>query len=142
MQDTPQALIITYCAANLPIVIWFMRDYFQSLPIELEESAFIDGANRFQVLKSIILPLSAPGLIATFLIVLVYSWNEYVMALFLSGSQTHTMPLLISGQNATRGPQWWNISVLVLLMILPLIFMAIALERHIAKGLLFGAVKG
>ncbi len=142
MLDTPQALIITYCAANLPIVIWFMRDYFQSLPIELEESAFIDGANRFQVLKSIILPLSAPGLIATFLIVLVYSWNEYVMALFLSGSQTHTMPLLISGQNATRGPQWWNISVLVLLMILPLIFMAIALERYIAKGLLVGAVKG
>lgn len=142
MLDTPQALIITYCAANLPIVIWFMRDYFQSLPIELEESAFIDGANRFQVLKTIILPLSAPGLIATFLIVLVYSWNEYVMALFLSGSQTHTMPLLISGQNATRGPQWWNISVLVLLMILPLIFMAIALERYIAKGLLVGAVKG
>ncbi|MEP6988645.1 MAG: carbohydrate ABC transporter permease, partial [Chloroflexota bacterium] len=88
MLDTPQALIITYCAANLPIVIWFMRDYFQSLPIELEESAFIDGANRFQVMKNIILPLSAPGLIATFLIVLVYSWNEYTIALFLSGSQT------------------------------------------------------
>jgi len=142
MLDTPQALIITYCAANLPIVIWFMRDYFQSLPIELEESAFIDGANRFEVIKSIILPLSAPGLIATFLIVLVFSWNEYVMALFLSGSQTHTMPLLVSGQNATRGPQWWNISVLVLLMVTPLIFMAIALERYIAKGLLVGAVKG
>ena len=140
--DTPQALIITYCAANLPIVIWFMRDYFQSLPIELEESAFIDGANRFEVIKSIILPLSAPGLIATFLIVLVFSWNEYVMALFLSGSRTHTMPLLVSGQNATRGPQWWNISVLVLLMVIPLIFMAIALERYIAKGLLVGAVKG
>ena len=142
MLDTPQALIITYCAANLPIVIWFMRDYFQSLPIELEESAFIDGANRLQVMRRIILPLSAPGLIATFLIVLVFSWNEYVMALFLSGSQTHTMPLLISGQNATRGPQWWNISVLVLLMVIPLIFMAMALERYIAKGLLVGAVKG
>lgn len=142
MLDTPQALIITYCAANLPIVIWFMRDYFQSLPVELEESAFIDGANRLQMIQRIILPLSAPGLIATFLIVLVFSWNEYVMALFLSGSQTHTMPLLISGQNATRGPQWWNISVLVLLMIVPLIFMAITLERYIAKGLLVGAVKG
>jgi len=142
MLDTPQALIITYCAANLPIVIWFMRDYFQSLPIELEESAFIDGANRFEVMRSIVLPLSAPGLIATFLIVLVFSWNEYVMALFLAGSQTHTMPLLVSGQNATRGPQWWNISVLVLLMIIPLVLMAIALERYIAKGLLVGAVKG
>jgi len=142
MLDSPQALIITYCAANLPLVIWFMRDYFQSLPIELEESAFIDGANRFQVMQNIILPLSAPGLIATFLIVLVYSWNEYVVALFLSGSQTQTMPLLVSGQNGVRGPQWWNMSVLILIMILPVIAMAIALERYISRGLLVGAVKG
>lgn len=140
--DTQAALIITYCAANLPIVIWFMRDYFQSIPLELEESAYIDGASRFQVFWQIVMPLSTPGLIATFLIVLVFSWNEYTMALFLSGSQTQTMPLLVSAQNATRGPQWWNISVLVLLMVGPLILMAIALERYIAKGLLVGAVKG
>ncbi len=142
MLDTPQALIISYCATNLPIVIWFMRDYFQTIPIELEESAFIDGASRFQVFHRIVLPLAVPGLVATFLIVLVFSWNEYTMALFLSGSRTQTMPLLVSAQNATRGPQWWNISVLVLLMVTPLIFMAVLLERYIAKGLLIGAVKG
>jgi multiple sugar transport system permease protein len=142
MLDSPQALIISYCAANIPIVVWFMRDYFQSLPIELEESAFIDGANRFQVLRDIILPLAAPGLIATFLIILVFCWNEYVMALFLSGSQTQTMPLLVSGQNGVRGPQWWNMSVLVFLMVLPLIIMSFVLERYIAKGLLVVAVKG
>lgn len=142
MLDTPQALIISYSAANIPIVVWFMRDYFQSLPIELEESAFIDGANRFQVLYKIILPLAIPGLIATFLIILVFSWNEYVMALFLSGSQTQTMPLLVSGQNGVRGPQWWNMSVLVTLMIAPLVVLAVVLERYIAKGLLVGAVKG
>ncbi len=142
MLDTPQALIISYCAANLPIVIWFMRDYFQTIPLELEESAFIDGASRFRVFHHIVLPLSMPGLVATFLIVLVFSWNEYTMALFLSGSRTQTMPLLVSAQNATRGPQWWNISVLVLLMVSPLVLMAVVLERYIAKGLLVGAVKG
>lgn len=73
MLDTLPALIITYCAANLPIVVWFMRDYFQSIPLEVEESAFIDGASRYQVLWRIVLPLSAPGLIATFLIVLVFA---------------------------------------------------------------------
>lgn len=140
--DTPQALIIAYCAANLPIVIWFLRDYFQSIPIELEESAFIDGASRFRAFHRIILPLAVPGLVATFLIVLVFSWNEYTMALFLSGSRTQTMPLLVSAQNATRGPQWWNISVLVLLMVSPLVVLAVVLERYIAKGLLVGAVKG
>jgi multiple sugar transport system permease protein len=142
MLDSPLALIVSYCSANIPIVVWFMRDYFQSLPIELEESAFIDGANRYQVLRKIILPLAAPGLIATFLIVLVFCWNEYVMALFLTGSQTQTMPLLVSGQNGVRGPQWWNMSVLVFLMVLPLIIMSFVLERYIAKGLLVGAVKG
>ncbi|MBX3061492.1 MAG: carbohydrate ABC transporter permease [Anaerolineae bacterium] len=140
--DTPFALIISYCAANLPIVVWFMRDYFQSIPFELEESAFIDGASRYQVIWRIILPLTVPGLIATFLIVLVFCWNEYVMALFLTGAATQTMPILVSAQNGVRGPQWWNMSVLVMLMVGPLIVMAILLERYIAKGLLVGAVKG
>lgn len=142
MLDTLPALIITYCAANLPIVVWFMRDYFQSIPLEVEESAFIDGASRYQVLWRIVLPLSAPGLIATFLIVLVFCWNEYVTALFLTGGMTQTMPVLVSAQNGVRGPQWWNMSVLVMLMVGPLILMAILLERYIAKGLLVGAVKG
>jgi multiple sugar transport system permease protein len=140
--DTHISLIITYCAANLPIVVWFMRDYFMTIPYELEESAFIDGASRYQVLWSIILPLAVPGLIATFLIILVFSWNEYVLGVFLSLADTQTMPQLVVAQNATRGPQWWNISVLVTLMITPLMGLAIILERYIAKGLLVGAVKG
>jgi len=140
--DTKIALIITYTTINLPLVIWFMRDYFKGIPLELEESAFIDGASRYQVLWKIILPLSVPGLVATFLIVLVFAWNEYVLALFLSSADAQTMPLLVAAQNATRGPQWWNISVLVLLMVGPIVLMAIFLERFIARGLLVGAVKG
>ncbi|MDQ7028011.1 MAG: carbohydrate ABC transporter permease [Anaerolineae bacterium] len=140
--NTHAALIITYTAVNIPLVIWFMRDYFSGIPIELEESAFIDGANRYQTLIKIVLPLSVPGLVATFLIVLVFAWNEYVLALFLSGADTQTMPLLVAAQNATRGPQWWNISVLVMLMVAPIIILAIILERFIARGLLIGAVKG
>jgi multiple sugar transport system permease protein len=140
--NTHFALIVTYTAVNLPLAIWFMRDYFDNIPIELEESAFIDGASRYQVLWRIVLPLSMPGLVATFLIVLIFAWNEYTMGLFLSGADTQTMPVQIVGQNATRGPQWWNMSVLVLLMITPVILLAIALERFIARGILIGAVKG
>jgi multiple sugar transport system permease protein len=140
--DTRAALIITYVAANLPIVIWLMRDYFRTIPIELEECAAIDGASRYRIFWSIVLPLSLPGLVATFLFVLVFTWNEYLLALFLSGAKTQTLPYVISSQNATRGPQWWNMSVLILIMILPVIGMAIALERYISRGLLVGAVKG
>ncbi len=140
--DTRTALIITYLAVNLPIVVWLMRDYFQTIPKELEESAAIDGASRYRTLWSIVLPLSVPGLVATFLFVLVFAWNEYLLALFLSGADSQTMPLTVAAQNATRGPQWWYMSVLILIMIVPVIAIAILLERYIARGLLVGAIKG
>lgn len=140
--DTRTALVITYVATNLPIVIWLMRDYFQTIPIELEECAAIDGASRYRIFQTIVIPLAVPGLVATFLFVLVFAWNEYLLALFLSGAKSQTLPLTIAAQNATRGPQWWYMSVLILIMIVPVIIMAIALERYIAKGLLVGAVKG
>ncbi len=140
--DTRIALITTYMAVNLPIVVWLMRDYFQSIPIELEESAAIDGASPYRIFRSVVVPLSIPGLVATFLFVLVFAWNEYLLALFLSSAKAQTMPLLVAAQNATRGPQWWYMSVLVLIMIIPVIGVAIALERFIARGLLVGAVKG
>jgi multiple sugar transport system permease protein len=140
--DTHAALIITYVASNLPIVIWLMRDYFDTIPIELEECAAIDGASRYRTFWSIVLPLALPGLIATFLFVLVFTWNEYLIALFLSSARSQTLPLIIAAQNATRGPQWWYMSVLILIMIIPVVVMAIVLERYIARGLLVGAVKG
>lgn len=139
--DTRTALIITYLAVNLPIVVWLMRDYFMSIPVELEESATVDGASPYRIFWSIVLPLSAPGLVATFLLILVFSWNEYLIALFLSSSKAQTLPLTVAAQNATRGPQWWYMSVLILIMIIPVIAIAITLERYIARGLLVGAIK-
>lgn len=140
--DTHLALILTYAAVNLPIVVWLMRDFFATIPYEIEESAQIDGAGRFRIVATIILPLARAGLAATFLLVLILAWNEYLLALFLSTANAQTMPLLVAGQNATRGPQWWYMSVLIVLMVAPVVALAIALQRYIAKGFLVGAVKG
>jgi multiple sugar transport system permease protein len=139
--DTRTALVITYTAVNLPIVVWLMRDYFNTIPLELDESAKIDGASHFRIFRSILLPLSIPGLVATFLLVFVFAWNEYLLALFLSSANAQTMPITVAAQNATRGPQWWYMSVLIMIMIAPVIALAIALERRISRGLLVGAVK-
>jgi multiple sugar transport system permease protein len=139
--DTRTALVITYTAANLPIVVWLMRDYFNTIPIELDESATMDGASHFRIFRSILLPLSIPGLVATFLLVFVFAWNEYLLALFLTSANAQTMPLTVAAQNATRGPQWWYMSVLIMIMIAPVIVLAVALERRISRGLLVGAVK-
>ncbi len=140
--DTQLALIITYATANLPIVVWLMFDFFAAVPKEIEESAQIDGATRFAILFGIVMPLVAPGIVATGLLVLILSWNEYLFALFLSTANAQTMPLLVAAQNATRGPQWWNMSVLILIMIFPVMVLTLTLQRFIVKGILVGAVKG
>ena len=140
--DTQTALIATYTAVNLPIVVWLTRDFFAGIPIDLEESAELDGASKFRVFFTIALPLVRSGLVATFLLVLILAWNEYLLALFLSNAKAQTMPVLVSAQNTTRGPQWWNMSVLIVVMIAPVVVIASILQKHIARGLLVGAVKG
>ena len=140
--DTHFALIVSYMTVNLPIAIWLMVDFFDGIPRELEESAALDGASRFRIFFDLMLPLARPGLVATTLLVLILSWNEYLLALFLSTANAQTMPLLVAAQNATRGPQWWTMSVLILLMIVPVIVATLFLQKFIARGLLVGAVKG
>ncbi len=140
--DTRQALIITYVGANVPIAIWLLRDFFAGIPVHLEEAAAMDGASRLQTFRFVVLPAALPGLVATFLFILVFAWNEFIIASVLTAADAQTMPMLVVAQNATRGPQWWNMSVLILIMSVPVILMAGFLERFIQRGLLVGAVKG
>ncbi|WP_374377453.1 carbohydrate ABC transporter permease [Dongia sp.] len=140
--DTHAALILTYTTINLPIVVWLMYDFFVSIPRDLEESAELDGASKLRTFFEIVLPLAKPGLVATALLVFILAWNEYLLALFLSTVKAQTIPLLVAAQNATRGPQWWYMSVLIIIMILPVICLTFFLQRFISKGLLLGAVKG
>jgi multiple sugar transport system permease protein len=141
--DTHLALIIMYAAANLPIVVWLMHDFFASLPIELEESAQLDGATRFRTFWEIVLPLTRPGLAATTLLTLILSWNEYLFAVFLAYAKVQTMPIMVAAKNAgEKGIFWWEMSAIIVMMIFPVILMAIILQRFIAKGVLLGAVKG
>ena len=141
--DTHLALIIMYAVANLPIVVWLMHDFFVNLPIELEESAQLDGATRFGIFWDIVLPLTRPGLAATTLLTLILNWNEYLFAVFLAYAKVQTMPIMVAAKNAgEKGVLWWEMSAIIVIMIIPVILMAILLQRFIAKGVLLGAVKG
>lgn len=140
--DTLGSLIILYTAVNLPIAVWLMKDFTGQVPVELEESAVIDGASRLQIFLRIVLPVVRPGLAATFLFVAILAWNEYILGLILSTADTQTMPLLVAAQNATRGPQWWTMSALIVVMIAPVFALALVLERQLRSGALAGAVKG
>jgi multiple sugar transport system permease protein len=141
--DTHLALITVYAVANLPIVVWLMHDFFASLPIELEESAQLDGATRYRIFWEIVLPLTRAGLAATTLLTLILNWNEYIFAVFLSTGKAQTMPIMVAAKNAgEKGILWWEMCAIIVVMIIPVILMAILLTRYIAKGVLLGAVKG
>lgn len=140
--DTHIGLIIAYTMFNIPFAVWIMRDFFNGLPVELEESAMIDGATRLTAFVRIVLPLSAPGLVAVAIFSFVFSWNEYLYALMLTNYNAITMPVLIAGQNNTRGIQWWFISALTLTAVAPVVLIGLALQRYITRGLVAGAVKG
>ena len=143
MLDTHLAIIVTYAVVNLPIVVWLMFDFFNSIPRDLEESAQLDGATMVMTFREIVLPLSRTGLAATTLLVMIFSWNEYLFALFLSTSKAQTLPILVAAMNAgERGILWWTMSVAIIIMIIPVVVLAVVLQKYISKGLLVGAVKG
>ncbi len=142
LMDTHVGMILAYTVFNLPFAVWIMRDFFAGLPLDLEESALIDGASRFQAFQKIVLPLSSPGLIATFLFCLMFAWNDYLFALMLTFSRASTMPMYVAGAGSqSYGPQWWFLSALSLLTIAPMMLIALFVERYITRGLVVGAIK-
>jgi len=139
--DTRSGMIIVYTAFNLPFAIWLMKDYFESIPQDIEEAAMVDGCSRFQAFLKIVIPLAYPGLITAFLFSFVMSWNEFLFALILTFQNARTIPLIIAGQSTQRGIEWWNISVLAIITILPALLITIIIQKKLISGLTFGAIK-
>ncbi len=141
--DTKTALVIVYAAGAIPFIVWVMRDFFEGLPVEIEESALIDGANRLVVIFRIAMPLAAPGLVAVFVLSLIGAWNEYIVALTLTFRQAITIPLFMQMQVSQTGyTEWWNMSAISLVSVIPVVAAGMALEKYITSGLTFGALKG
>ncbi len=140
--DTHGGLILAYTMFNLPFAVWIMRDFFNSLPIDLEESARVDGATRWQTFVRIVLPLAAPGLVTVALFSFIFAWNEFLFALMLTNFEAITMPVYLAGMKSTKGIDWWYISALTLIMVTPVMLIGLFLQRYIVRGLAAGALKG
>ena len=139
--DTFWGMVLCYTAFVLPIVVWLMRDFLQSLPVSVEEAALVDDVPRFRIFLEIVLPMARPGLIATFLIALGFVWNEFLFALILTSSRWQTMPINISGQNSVRGTEWWAISAAALVAVAPMMVLTLFLARLMRSGLAIGGRK-
>ena len=140
--DTWLGMILAYTIFNLPFAVWILRDFFASLPLDLEESALIEGASRLKAFRLIVIPLAVPGLVATFLFCMMFAWNDYLFALMLTFSRASTLPMYIAGEGTqSYGPQWWYLSALSLMAVVPMAVVAVFVERYISRGLVVGAIK-
>jgi multiple sugar transport system permease protein len=139
--DTRIGLILLYTLMVLPIVIWIMQDQFSTIPIELEEAAFIDGLSVWGVFLRIVTPLSFPGMVAAFILCFVLSWNEYFFAALLTGADATTLPVMVASQTGSQGISWWSMAALSTAAIAPLALIGIFLESYIVKGLTAGSGK-
>jgi multiple sugar transport system permease protein len=140
--DTRLALILANATFTMPFAVLIMRDVFKELPIEMEESAWVDGASRIQSFLRIALPLSAPAVAAAAVICFAFSWNEFIFALILSLKNAQPITVIIAGVSHTQGIQFWFVATRLLFAILPPTLLALTAQRYIVRGLTFGAVKG
>jgi len=134
-------LILVYTLSVLPIVIWIMRDQFDSIPPELEQAALVDGCSSWGAFLRIVVPIALPGMVAAFIISVVLCWNEYFFAALLTSTSAKTLPAMVASQTGSQGINWWSMAALSSAAILPLIVIGIIFERYIVKGLTAGAGK-
>lgn len=140
--DNPWSLALAYTLFNLPLAVWIMRDAFRAVPVEIEESALVDGCSRLSVFWKVALPLAAPGLVASFIICLIFAWNEFLFALVLTFRRSQTLPVMIAGQATELGSYWWIMATLAMIAVVPMILVGLAAQRWIVRGLSAGSVKG
>ena len=143
--NTRQGLIVTYLIFSLPFTIWVMTQYFRSLPRELEEAAYVDGASPLEVFWKILHPLTVPGLVSTGLLAFIAAWNEFLFALtFTVTDQMRTVPVVISQfSGATSYEQPWGaIMAASMVVTIPLVILVMIFQYRIVAGLTAGAVKG
>jgi multiple sugar transport system permease protein len=140
--DTHIGMILIYTLTVLPIVIWIMRDQFNAVPIELEEAALVDGASVWMSFFKIVIPIVLPGIASAFILCLILCWNEYFLAALITSTDAKTMPVMVASQISSQSIKWWNMAAISAALCLPLIIVAIFLERYIVKGMAAGAIKG
>jgi multiple sugar transport system permease protein len=139
--DTRVGLILIYTLTVLPIVIWIMRDQFDTIPVELEQAALVDGCSTWSAFFRIVLPIALPGMVAAFILSVILCWNEYFFAALLTSTDAKTLPVMVASQTGSQGINWWSMAALSTAAIAPLILIGIFLERYIVKGLTAGSVK-
>jgi polyol transport system permease protein len=139
--DTPWVLIILYTGFNLPLAVWMIRSFLLEVPRELVEAARLDGAGLFVELTRVILPLVLPGIAATALICVIFTWNEFFFAFFLTATKSPTVPVFLVRFLSSEGQYWARLAAAALIACLPVILSGWIAQKQLVRGLSLGALK-
>ena len=142
LYDNHLMLIIMYAAVNIPFATWLMASFVEQIPIALEQSAAVDGANRSQILWFVVLPLMLPGIAATTIITGLVTWNEFLIPVLLAGNEAKTLPVFIAGFISARNLDWGPMAAASSLAIIPIAILTVLAQRKLVSGLATGAIKG
>ena len=143
LMNTRTALILAYIAFNLPFAIWMLVNFFNEIPVEIEESSMVDGATLYQTFSRIVLPLVLPGLAATAIFTFIMSWNEFMYAMiFIQSPKLATVPVALSGLITEYLVLWGPMSAGGIMSVIPILVFVVLMQDYLIKGLTLGAVKG
>jgi len=140
--DTPLALIIVYSTFNIPLTVWLMKGFFDEVPAALEEAAQVDGHGVIATFFWVTLPLTAPGLAVAAVFCFIFSWNEFLFALMLTGSKAQTVTVAVMSFWSSDAVQWGRIMAGSFIVLIPGMIFVLTCQRWLVKGLTMGSVKG
>jgi multiple sugar transport system permease protein len=139
--DTRIGLIVAYVGFGTPFAVWLLRGFLRDLPREIEEAARLDGLSWPQIIRRIVLPISAPGLAVTAIFTFVFAWNEFLFALYVTQSNAVTVPISVAKMIDLYNVLWGPISAAVIIQLVPMVVVVALIQRHMIRGLAMGAVK-
>ena len=142
LMGTLLPMVITHLVITVPIVVWVMIGFFESLPADLEEAALIDGATAWQAFRHIVLPLSRPGIVVAAILSFIFSWNNFIFGVVLTGRETRTLPVAVYNVLTFEQIAWGPLAAAALVVTLPVLVLTIVAQRQIVAGLTTGGVKG
>src|SRR6476620_361948 len=140
--DTYEGIILVYLSFSLPFAIWLLVSYFEDIPFEMEEAAYLDGASRLQALRRIIIPQVRGGIAVTIVFVFLNAWNEFLFAVVLSGNTVRPVTIAMFNFISVEQTLWAKLAAVSVLAMLPVVVLGVVAQKHIVKGLTVGAVKG
>ena len=140
--DTYAAMVLAHMLVALPFIIWVMVPFFEGIPRELEEAAWVDGSSQVGGFVRIMLKLSLPGILTASLLAFIYSWNNFMFSLVLSGARTITLPIAIFSFISYASVDWGGLMAASVVITVPILAMSVFLQKYIVGGLTAGAVKG